>query len=90
MTQKELEIKKLVVFAFKMINDYKQCDFLRRWVDFSGKDEYCRELMIKYLAGEATEFEETGLIPKVPEEQDPILRVIRDLNERGRGAENEQ
>jgi hypothetical protein len=83
MTEKERKIKELVVFAFKMINDYKQCDFLRRWVDFSGKDEYCRELTVKYLASEAAEFEEAGLIPKVPEEQDPILRVIRDLNEGG-------
>lgn len=83
MTEKERKIKELVVFAFKMINDYKQCDFLRRWVDFNDKDEYCRELMIKYLVLEAAEFEEAGLTPEVSEEQDPILRTIRDLNERG-------
>ena len=79
MTEKEKRIKELVVFAFKMINDYKQCDFFKKWVDSAVEDGSYRELMATYLASEAVDFEETGLIPKVPEQQDFILKAAKSM-----------
>lgn len=82
MTDKEKKIKELIVFAFRILNEYKTKTFVKEWVDRANEDDDCRGLMVVYLTSKAVDFEVEGLIPEVPEEQDFILETIKYINRR--------
>jgi len=80
MTEEEKRIWELAVFANAMVNWYKRDGFFE-WGTQRIKYEDLKEAITRHIVNEAMAFEETGLI-KVPEEQDPVLKIIRDMEKR--------